>query len=81
VSVDVANASSKKAVLLNEVENLRVCGNGHLRQVRKRLKDNLALAKIAESDFANNEGMREHERLIEQLRQRLIALAQMIYPN
>ena len=81
VSVDVADPACKQTVLLNEVKNLRVCGNGCLRQVRKRIEDNRALTKIPESEFANYKRMRQHEGLIEELGERLIALAQMIDPN
>ena len=81
MSVDVPDPASKETVLLNEVKNLRVCGNGCLRQVRKRFEDNRALTKIAEGEFADHERMRQHEGLIEELGEHLIALAQMIDPN
>lgn len=81
VSIDITNAASEQTIRFDEVQNLGICGDMCQRQVRKRIEHDWALPKVTKSDFANNEGMRQHHPLVQQICERLIAVAKMVHPN
>ena len=55
--IDVADAARKQRARLDEMQNLGVRRDSGGRQAEKRPQNTLALAKVAERDFADHERM------------------------
>ncbi len=81
VSVDIAYAQCEEGIVKNETENLFLSRNACLRKVLEVSEHYIALVQMAQCDFTNDEGMSQHCSLIEQGREDVIALTQMIHPD
>jgi len=54
------------------------CDHGHRREQLQKL---LAVGQMTAREFADDEGVNGHLHVIQQLHQRRVLLAQMVYPN
>ena len=66
---------------LDEMKDFRVSRNTGMGQVRQSLQHYFALMQVAQSKFADNEGVRQNPPRVEQCGERLVARPQMVDPD
>jgi hypothetical protein len=81
MDIDVADAAAVQGMVIYEFEDFHVSGNADLWQVRQVIQNLSVLTEMTQCELPNNEGMRQHHFGIQEGGKRLIAGAQMVYPN
>jgi hypothetical protein len=79
--VDVPDAKGERRVLVDEMQNLVICGDRHPRQVRQRTENKITLPQIPQRKFADHEGMHHNLTPLEKIAEGFVAGTQMVDPN
>ena len=66
---------------LDAMKNFRVRRNSGMRQVGQSHQHDIALMQVAQSEFADDKGMRQNHSCFEQRDEGLVARPQMIDPD
>src|SRR5260370_24871415 len=81
MDVDISDAAPEQGVAIDEMQDLRICGDARARQVRHGVQHGLALTQIAQSEFADDEGVGQNHSGVEPAGKRLVARAKMVDPD
>ena len=81
MDVNVPDTTPKQFKLINEMQDFWLGGDVGTRQIREGSQHHLALAQVAQSEFANHKRMGENHAGVEQFGERLVMPTQMIDPD
>jgi hypothetical protein len=81
MDIDIPDSEACQRMLFDEQQHLRLCGDCRMRQVMQCRKDRFALPKMPERNFPDDERMGQYVARLEQCREYLVAIPQMIHPN
>jgi hypothetical protein len=81
MGVDIPDAETERGVSVNEMQNLVICSDGDLRQVRQGAENESTPPQILQCNFTDHEGMRQNPAFIEKIGEGPVAEVQMIDPN
>jgi hypothetical protein len=79
--VDPTESTAHQASTLDECKHFVVIRNRHRRQLADQLEDVAAPRKISAGKLPDDERVCPNQPVFEELRESLVALAQMIYPD
>jgi len=81
MSINEADAPSELAFALDETENLIMCSDANLGQIRERGQNDATLTKPAECDLSDDEWMDQHASGIQEFAEPRVTPSQMINPD
>jgi hypothetical protein len=81
MSVDISDPAPKQRTTLDELNDLRICRDTGMWQVRERLQHDFALTQVAQSKFADDEGVRQNHPSVQQRDECFVARPEMVDPD